>query len=216
MRLRKQQQQQAMWINTQISEKMDSIQVCPPADCFLTPAQRKKIEDEHYSALLQAVDAKRQELAELQAAASRHSREETAAYNRALAEAKREESRRKKLAEDEDSVAEITNQLASDILNERIDTTISHVNPNRYIKYNFKGLRPDVKEAIQTEQKVQMEVKKEIGSKAKSEDVEWDVVQEAVRRNMIASDKEMQRRRQEISRQLLEEQKRQADEFKAR
>ena len=50
----------------------------------------------------------------------------------------------------------------------------------------------------------------------KEEEQNWDLVQEAVRRNLVAGEREVFRRKQELSRQIAEEQRRQAEEARIR
>ena len=66
---------------------------------------------------------------------------------------RRERERGEKEYELQDNAEEIQNQLSSDLLCERLQTTISAVNPNRFRPDHFKGLRPDQHRAIDFEQK---------------------------------------------------------------
>ena len=50
----------------------------------------------------------------------------------------------------------------------------------------------------------------------KEEEQSWDLVQEAVRRNLVAGEREVFRRKQELARQIAEEQRRQAEESRIR
>ena len=50
----------------------------------------------------------------------------------------------------------------------------------------------------------------------KEEEQSWDLVQEAVRRNLVAGEREVFRRKQELARQVAEEQRRQAEEARIR
>lgn len=111
---------------------------------------------------------------------------------------------------------EINNQLSSDFLTENRNTTVSSVAPHRYLKYHFKGLSEEQLLDIRDEQIRQAAGKAQRNMNEKEEDQSWDLVQEAVRRNLVAGEREVFRRKQELARQVAEEQRRQAEEARIR
>ena len=116
----------------------------------------------------------------------------------------------------EDASEEIRNNLTSDLLTENRGTTVSALAPHRYLKYHFKGFSEDHRNAIREEQMRQAAENQQKRMMEKEEDQNWDLVQEAVRRNLIAGEREVFRRKQELARQTADDQKRQADEARMR
>ena len=202
-RFRKQQQQQAMWVVEQMSEKQDQIEQEREMERLF--AERQSEIDERRSEL---------EIEEMKSRAAMNYAVRD--YNLALSEAKKEQETIRKMEEMEDALEEIKNQISSNTLTENRATTISCIAPHRYIKYHFKGLDPEQVRSIREEQIRQANEKANQKKMEQEEDQNWDLVQEAVRRNLIAGEREVFRRKQEIARQVADEQRRQAEEARKR
>lgn len=114
-----------------------------------------------------------------------------------------------------DAIEEIKYQLNSELLNENLGAA-SQAGDGRVLKYAFRGFSKDQIMEIRNEQLRQAADKQEHKVREKQAEEGWDIVQEAVRRNLIAGEREMMRRRQELARQTASEQQRQADEARAR
>jgi len=201
-RVRRQQQQQAQWVVEQMAEKQAQIDNEIEMDRLF--AERQGEIDERRAAMEEGEFASR---ATMNAAVRD--------YNVALIEAKRERDAQVRTEEAVDAIEEIRYQLNSELLNEGPGPTSSE-GDGRAIKYAFKGFSQEQIMAIRQEQLRQAAENQESKVRAKEAEEGWDIVQEAVRRNLIAGEREVMRRRQEIARQTAEEQKRQADEARAR
>jgi len=202
-RVRKQQQQQASWVRDQMSEKQAQIE--------------DEIEAERLEAERQAeLDERRAALEAEEMGARSAANGAVRDFNLALAEEKREREAERRYMDYEDKEEEIRNQLTSDLLTENRAATMSHAAPHRYLKYHFKGFSDEQVAGIRTDQLRQAAEKAERAAMEREDQQSYDLVQEAVRRNLVAGEREVLRRRQELARQTSEEQRRQAEEARAR
>ena len=202
-RVRKQQQQQATWVVEQMAEKQAQIDNERDMERILAERQAE-------------VDARRAEM-EFEELKSRGGMNEAVRdYNLALAEVKKRTETMTRLQQMEDAAEEINNQLTSDFLTENRNTTISTMAPHRYLKYHFKGISEEQVQDIRDGQIRQAAEKAQQKMFEKEEEQNWDLVQEAVRRNLVAGEREVFRRKQELARQVAEEQRRQAEEARIR
>jgi len=202
-RVRKQQQQQAMWVYDQMSEKQAQIEDEREMERVYTERQA---ELDERRAMMEAEEMNSR-------TTINHAVRD---FNQALADEKREKEATQRMMTYEDNEEEIRNQLTSDLLTENRAATQSHLAPHRYIKYAFKGFSEEQQAAIREEQARQAAEKAERAAQERQEEQNWDLVQEAVRRNLIAGEREVFRRKQELARQTAEEQRRQAEEARMR
>mmetsp|Transcript_44139 Transcript_44139/g.88527 ORF Transcript_44139/g.88527 Transcript_44139/m.88527 type:complete len:388 (-) Transcript_44139:76-1239(-) len=202
-RVRKQQQQQATWVVDQMMERQSQID--------------NEREMERLAAERQAeVDERRGQMEEEEMRARENMNVAVRDYNRALSDVKRDREASRRMQDMEDAQEEIRNQLNSDLLTENPNATVSSSNPNRFLKYNYKGMSPEQQAAVRNEQARQAAEQEERRLREKEEEQNWDLVQEAVRRNLIAGEREVFRRKQELAKQTAEEQRRQAEEARMR
>lgn len=138
-RVRKQQQQQAMWVFEQMSDKQAQIENEQEMERLYTERQG---ELDERRAMMEAEEMNSR------ATISGAVRD----FNQALAEEKRERESQRRLMALEDNEEEIRNQLTSDLLTENRAATQSHLAPHRYIKYAFKGFSEEQQAAIRDEQ----------------------------------------------------------------
>jgi len=202
-RVRKQQQQQANWVSQQMSEKQAQID--------------EELEMERIGTERQAELDERRAMMEAEEMNSRTAVNGAVRdFNQALADEKRDKEAQRRMMQYEDDEEEIRNQLTSDLLTENRAATQSHLAPHRYLKYHFKGFSEEQREAIREDQGRQAMDKADRAAQERQEEQNWDLVQEAVRRNLIAGEREVFRRKQELARQTAEEQRRQAEEARMR
>mmetsp|Transcript_5762 Transcript_5762/g.13971 ORF Transcript_5762/g.13971 Transcript_5762/m.13971 type:complete len:387 (-) Transcript_5762:108-1268(-) len=201
-RLRRQQQQQAQWVVEQMAEKQAQIDNEVEMDRLFAERQGE-------------IDERRAAMEENEFASRATMNTAVRDYNVALIEAKRERDGQLRTEEAVDAIEEIRYQLNSELLNEGAGPQSSE-GDGRNLKYAFKGFTNEQIMAIRQEQLRQAAEKQEAKVREREAEEGWDVVQEAVRRNLIAGEREVMRRKQEIARQTAEEQKRQADEARAR
>eukprot|EP00802_Teleaulax_amphioxeia_P008998 Tamp_09012.p1 GENE.Tamp_09012~~Tamp_09012.p1 ORF type:complete len:388 (-),score=159.43 Tamp_09012:934-2097(-) len=202
-RVRKQQQQQAMWVVEQMAEKQAQIDNEREMERILAERQAE-------------IDDRRSQMESEELSSRGNMNEAVRDYNLALADVKRRTETMNRLQNMEDAAEEINNQLTGDFLTENPATTVSSVAPHRYLKYHFKGLSEEQRLGIRDEQIRQAASKAQRNMNEKEEEQSWDLVQEAVRRNLVAGEREVFRRKQELARQIAEEQRRQAEESRIR
>lgn len=106
---------------------------------------------------------KQQQLAELQA------------YNKRLAQEKRDRENAWKDNQESQNTYEITRTNMSDIMTENPGTTVSKLAPHRYVPYHFKGLKPEQVEGIDIERYAQTVEKKGLNKAQADEDQQWAV-----------------------------------------
>jgi len=202
-RVRKQQQQQATWVVEQMAEKQAQIDNEREMERILAERQAE-------------IDERRAQMESEELNSRGTMNEAVRDYNLALADVKKRTETMGRLNEMEDAAEEINSQLTSDFLTENRNTTVSSIAPHRYLKYHFKGLPEEQLLNIRDEQIRQAASKAQRNMNEKEEEQNWDLVQEAVRRNLVAGEREVFRRKQELARQVAEEQRRQAEEARIR
>lgn len=202
-RVRKQQQQQAMWVVEQMAEKQAQIDNEREMERILAERQAE-------------IDDRRAQMEAEELNSRGNMNEAVRDYNLALADVKKRTETMNRLHEMEDAAEEINSQLTGDFLTENPATTVSSVAPHRYLKYHFKGMSEEQRLSIRDEQIRQAAYKAQRNMNEKEEEQTWDLVQEAVRRNLVAGEREVFRRKQELARQISEEQRRQAEESRIR
>ena len=116
-----------------------------------------------------------------------------------------------KLARDE-----ITYTMNNPFLTEDRATTIRPDNPNRYIRYHFKGFSAEKKMAILEERKKQVEEKMQKLEKEKLQQQQFDQTQSDVRKQLIKYEILQKQRKQEEAVITKEEQLVQQREKEAR
>mmetsp|Transcript_3075 Transcript_3075/g.4979 ORF Transcript_3075/g.4979 Transcript_3075/m.4979 type:complete len:388 (-) Transcript_3075:264-1427(-) len=202
-RVRKQQQQQATWVVEQMSERQAQIDAEREMERLFAERQAE-------------IDERRTAMETEETTARSQMNGAVRDYNQALAETKRDLDTQKKMNDMEDAAEEIRNNLTSDLLTESHNTTISALAPHRFLKYHFKGFSDMQRTNIREEQMRQAAENQQKRMMEKEEEQNWDLVQEAVRRNLIAGEREVFRRKQELAKQTADEQKRQAEEARMR
>jgi hypothetical protein len=138
-RVRKQQQQQAMWVVEQMAEKQAQIDNEREMERILAERQAE-------------IDDRRAQMEAEELNSRGNMNEAVRDYNLALADVKKRTETMNRLHEMEDAAEEINNQLTGDFLTENPATTVSSVAPHRYLKYHFKGMSEEQRLSIRDEQ----------------------------------------------------------------
>jgi len=201
-RVRRQQQQQAQWVVEQMAEKQAQIDNEQEMDRLFAERQAE-------------VDERRAAMEENEMTSRVVMNNAVRDYNIALMDAKREKTMQERTEEAVDAIEEIKYQLNSDLLNENVGATTAN-GDGRVLKYAFRGFTKDQVVGIRNEQLRQAADKVEQKVREKEAEESWDIVQEAVRRNLMAGEREVMRRKLELAKQTAVEQQRQADEQRAR
>jgi len=190
LRLKKQQEQMRAWCEQQAREKHERI------------AQAKDMETIHASRMLE-VEAKKREMEDYENQTKLAMNAAVRDYNKALTEHTAAKSREMKVLEQQENLEEVNNNLASDFLSENPATCISCENPSRVKKYHYKGMTPEQIALIRQAQVAQTQDKKATKLCEKDDEEHWDLVTEAVRRNVLTGEREIQRRKKEVERATM-------------
>jgi hypothetical protein len=201
-RVRRQQQQQAQWVVEQMAEKQAQIDNEQEMDRLFAERQAE-------------IDERRAAMEENEMTSRVVMNNAVRDYNIALMDAKRDKIMQERTEEAVDAIEEIKYQLNSDLLNENVGATTAN-GDGRVLKYAFRGFTKDQVVGIRNEQLRQAADKVEQKVREKEAEESWDIVQEAVRRNLMAGEREVMRRKLELAKQTAVEQQRQADEQRAR
>lgn len=197
-RIKAQREQQRRWVEQQkreLDERKKKEEI-----------EQKQFEYEQLqlSYLAQKLEEERQQM-------RAQKEQQTKEYNLELAKS-RQQRELAKLEQDEiDRIQEIQNQMNSDFLNENYETTKSCKDPNRFKPYNFKGLRNDQKEDIKRTVQNQMTEKEKQREVEREEEIAWDH-QMLLNDHMAAKlQREQDRLKQQIQRDVAESNKAYAD-----
>lgn len=138
-----------------------------------------------------------------------------AAYNLAQAQAKKERERAAQIAEVQDNVEEIQNNLASTVLTE--DPSIGHsfIAPNRLRPDHYKGMSVAEQQAILAEQAAQAALKLERAAAIKAQSAAIDAELEYLRQVRCQTEAQVNLKRAEMRKIVQEENKQLAEQQKA-
>jgi hypothetical protein len=136
--------------------------------------------------------------------------------NKALAQARKEAERRRREEETRESLQQTQAIVSDPYLNEVEQTTISAVDPHRFRPDHFKHLRADQYAAILKERQQQIEDKRRIQEMERQEEKAWADYMAQNAKTAEIVERQVQREKQAIAKELLETQKAMAEEKKQR
>lgn len=191
-RVKMQQQEQAAWNAEQIATK--ASMKGNAGDLDKTYAERAM-----------EIDSIKTQLEATAAAARKAQNVAVAEYQLAQAAAKRERERADQIANLQDSVEEIQNNLAGDLLTENPEVGRSYIAPNRLRPDHYKGMPPEQQQAILLEQQAQRTAKLEAKAMTKAEDAQLDAYAESLRKMACYTEAEIQASRAEMRTRVMEE-----------
>ncbi|XP_019563905.3 RIB43A-like with coiled-coils protein 2 [Aedes albopictus] len=198
-RKRIQKQQQRSWLEQQIRDKRQAEQDRIAAEKFLE----------------QALEAREQKVRRL-AAEERNIRhkiqENVDQYNRQLRQQQEYERQQKKQEEEEDNMAEIYNNLTSDMLTENPEVAVSNLGPNRIIPYAYKGMSEAELEQIRIGQMQQKEELERRRQEEQNNKEAWDQLASDFDRTVVLKDRELNCRRHQLAEQIRRENVQLSDE----
>uniref|UniRef100_A0A1Y9HAN8 RIB43A-like with coiled-coils protein 2 n=1 Tax=Anopheles farauti TaxID=69004 RepID=A0A1Y9HAN8_9DIPT len=185
-------EQQRSWLEQQIREKRQA-----EVD---RRAAEKYLED--------ALMSRENRLHQL-TAQERHAREKiheaVNEFNRRLMHEQKQQQARREREEQEDNLAEIYNNLTSDILTENPDVAKSSFGPNRVITAQYKGMSPEEIEQIRRTQEVQLEELKRKRQDEANIKQTWDQLANDFDRTVTIKERELIRRRHALGEQIRHE-----------
>ncbi len=132
--------------------------------------KRDKEQADTFSKSLVDMDSYRVKLEDQYDASRKATAKALADFNLAQVEAKREREKARLLAEQQDNLEEIQNNLASAQLNENPEVGRSYIAPNRVRPDHFKGMSAGEKQAVLRELDAQLELKATTRAEEKAAD----------------------------------------------
>jgi RIB43A len=125
---------------------------------------------------------------------------------------------RRKLEEQNDNRAEITNHLTSDMLTENPEVANSALGPHRKIAYQYKGMSDEEIAAVRAQQQQQQDEMRRQRSGEQMTHEKWDKLEQQQARSVHLKERELDRQMRNLTlnmlkdnAQLAAEQKQQAD-----
>lgn len=199
-RSRQQKQQQRAWLQQQIQERNRIKNETDQANRALDAAI--KAHDDR----IRHIDDTEQQL-------RRQIKQNTVEFNVQLAREQQAKRDQRKREDDEDDMAQILNMLTSDMLTENKEMgKCSHFGPGRKVISQYRGLTDEEMQMIRDEQKQQIVEKIERENVAKQTDEQFERVLASHADSTLRSERELNRRRQEIADQIKCENERLTEE----
>jgi len=161
--------------------------------------------DHTYAERAMEIDSIKTQLEATAAAARKAQNVAVAEYQLAQAAAKRERERADQIANLQDNVEEIQNNLAGDLLTENPDVGRSYIAPNRLRPDHYKGMPPEQQQAILLEQEAQRQLKAEAKAQGKAEQAQADAYAETMRKMACYTEAEIAASRAEMRTRVMEE-----------
>jgi hypothetical protein len=192
VRFKKQQQQMRDWIKVQLEEKQRRIEA-------------ERAIDQHFSAYGSEISGISGDIEAENIRARKEHNLSVKEFNIAMAEERRRREQAQREQDTTDAFEEINNNLTSQFLSEDPATTISHMNPNRNIKYHFKGISPEQHAAIMAERALQLRDKEEHKLREKEQDAQWAALQSSVVRTLEEQEQAVSRMRKEHNQSVARE-----------
>ncbi|KAK5643102.1 hypothetical protein RI129_006947 [Pyrocoelia pectoralis] len=176
--------------------------------------KERKIADDAYKAAVIARDQRALELDKMEKDCRKRLERACCMFNRALADERYCVQQEKERQEKEDNMAQMYNNMTSDMMTENPDVSMSNMGPNRRIGYLYKGMSEEEKAEFRKAQLSQLEE----AEKRKADEIrfqrEWDDYSNGIQRTIGLMDRELSKKERERRISLAEENKRLATEHK--
>ncbi|XP_048512054.1 RIB43A-like with coiled-coils protein 2 isoform X2 [Athalia rosae] len=166
--------------------------------------EHKEAEEAYQKAVI-ARDKRAITLDKLEQECRRKLNEATARFNKALAEEQDYRRRTTAMQEEEDKKAEIYNHVTGDFLTEAPEQAMSNKGPNKPLASRYKGMSAAELKAYRDVQAVQMEEIIKMKREEKRRDEEWDRLMAGNAHAAVAFERELERKKRQISKQVAEQ-----------
>ncbi|XP_068991541.1 RIB43A-like with coiled-coils protein 2 [Neodiprion pinetum] len=161
--------------------------------------------DEAYQNAVVARDKRAVMLEGMEHECRRKLNETTAKFNKALAEEQEYRRRRAAVQDEEDKMAEIYNHVTGDFLTEAPEQAASNRGPDKPLASRYKGMSAAELKAFRDVQAIQMEEITKMRQAEKCRDEEWDKQMSGNAHAAVAFERELERKKRQISKQVAEE-----------
>uniref|UniRef100_A0A182Y3U1 Uncharacterized protein n=1 Tax=Anopheles stephensi TaxID=30069 RepID=A0A182Y3U1_ANOST len=185
-------EQQRSWLEQQIREKRQAEIDRRAAEQFLEDS-------------LMSRENRLHQLASQERYARSKIHEAVNEFNRRLMNEQDQQRMRCEREEQEDNLAEIYNNLTSDILTENPDVAKSSFGPNRVITAQYKGMSPEEIEQIRRTQAMQQEELRRKRQNEANTRKAWDQLANDFDRTVTVKERELTRRRHALAEQIRHE-----------
>ncbi|KAJ8940299.1 hypothetical protein NQ318_012838 [Aromia moschata] len=183
------------WLDQQVMEKNNDEQ---------------KEAEEAYKAAVIARDMRALELDRMEKECRRKLQEACVRFNKALADEKLCERQKREKQEINDNMAEIYNNLTSDMLTE--NPAVAEGNLGKKIGYLYKGMTPEEKKKFVAEQQAQIEEAKKKKLLEERREREMDDYMNGIQKTVCLMDRELAEQQKKRNKELAEENQRLAVE----
>ncbi|XP_015123425.1 RIB43A-like with coiled-coils protein 2 [Diachasma alloeum] len=191
-RLKLQKEQMQAWLMQQVHERR------------AIESERRNADEAHQDAVISR-DKRAGMLERMEMECRRHLEEANAQFNRKLAEEQAYRRRTESFKDEEDNRAEIYNHVTGDFLTEAKEQAESSRGPHRVLAERYKGMTLDELKAIWSEQSRQMEEIQRMKLEERRRNEEWDRLMEGNARAGELYQRELDKKRLQISKQIAEE-----------
>ncbi|XP_063978882.1 RIB43A-like with coiled-coils protein 2 [Diachasmimorpha longicaudata] len=191
-RLKLQKEQMQAWLMQQVHERR------------AIESERRNTDEAHENLILSR-DKRASMLERMELECRRHLQEANAQFNRKLAEEQEWRKRTENFKDEEDKRAEIYNHVTGDFLTEAKEQAESSRGPHRVLAERYKGMTLHELEAIRSEQSRQMEEIQRLKLEERRRNEEWDRLMEGNARAGELYQREMDKKRLQINKQIAEE-----------
>uniref|UniRef100_A0A1I8JVW4 RIB43A-like with coiled-coils protein 2 n=1 Tax=Anopheles quadriannulatus TaxID=34691 RepID=A0A1I8JVW4_ANOQN len=185
-------EQQRSWLEQQIREKRQAELDRRAAETFLESSLMSREQRLH-----QLASQERYARGKIQQAVNE--------FNRRLMTEQEQQRLRREREEQEDNLAEIYNNLTSDVLTENPDAAKSSFGPNRVITAQYKGMSPEEIEQVRRTQDRQLEELKRRREQEANTRKAWDQLANEFDRTVTLKERELNRRRHALAEQIRHE-----------
>ncbi|XP_050412999.1 RIB43A-like with coiled-coils protein 2 [Patella vulgata] len=201
-RIKLQQEQKKHWLEQQKRE--------------LEQAKRNQdMADKLYQLKQKELDQRAMELQEAEEQCRRAINMATTDYNKALDDEQKERARLKRQQDEDDNATEMANHIFGDILTENPAVAQSAFGPHRVITDRWKGMSPEQIAEIKRQQEIQRQEQERLKQEQDRKNDEFDKQRVANARAALLLEREADRKRRDITKQLADENRRLSQEQKA-
>eukprot|EP00118_Oscarella_pearsei_P000531 m.5175 g.5175 ORF g.5175 m.5175 type:complete len:380 (+) comp12381_c0_seq1:62-1201(+) len=202
-RVKLQQEQAREWYHQQIEEKQQK-------------KQEQDFADRMYDKKALEMDQRAQGLAEAEAQCRQAINLATKELNLALAQDTEAKRRLEKTQEEDNNFTELANQIQGDFLTENPAIAQSAFGPTRVISDRWKGMSPQQLAEIKQTQMMQIREKEQLLSKERQREVEFQQQALHTAHTGLLLERKTEKTKKQLARELMLENRRLAEEQKAR
>lgn len=202
-RKKAQMEQQRAWLQQQIQERRQAEEDRAKADRIIQET-------------LEARDRRANDLEAFERMSRRQIKESVVRFNMKLAAEQECKKLEREKHNDEDNLAEIYNNLTSDMLTENPESAISNFGPMHKITTMYRGMTAGEIAQLQREQTKQADENSKRKTEAEIHEARWETITNNLARTTLMAEQELARKQRSLNQELRDENYRLAEEQKSR